>query len=329
MTSNAIRTCPDGLRVKGQPGSLKGTIEPWNRGTVEPIQYRRVIAQMESVAIIGAGELGATIARTLACRGRIGEIRLIDEDVSVAAGKALDIQQAGPIERADTRVSAFAEIAAAAGAGVVIIADRVPHGSGEWRGEAGLGLVKRLNGQDPAAVLLCAGGLQRDLVERGIGELRVPRERLIGSAPEAVASAVRVLVALEAGTSPGGVSLSVVGIPPDGIVVPWSEAAIAGCTLTSVLSPPQLTRVSRRVPALWPPGPYALASAAARVTEAIMIGSTRVFSCFVVPDGHLGVRRVACAFPVVLGRFGIERLWSPTLSVQEQVQFENSVGGRY
>lgn len=282
---------------------------------------------MDSIAIIGAGELGATIAHTIARGGRVGDIRLIDDAVAIAAGKALDIRQSGPIDGSDAQVSAHAEIGSATGAKVFILADRAD-GAGEWAGEAGLALLKRLHKQDPSAILLCAGGGQRDLVERGVWELGIPRFRLIGCAPEGLVSAVRALVALEAGASAATVSLSVVGVPPDGAVVSWNEAAIAGYALTSVLSPPQVTRLARRIPALWPPGPYTLASAAARAARAILAGSTRVFCCFVALDGELGVRRVACALPVLLGSQGVERMWSPTLSVQERVLLDNAVGGR-
>ena len=56
-------------------------------------------------------------------------------------------------------------------------------------------------------------------------------------------------------------------------------------------------RRSRADPGLWPPGPYALASAAARVAEALCSGSRRQYSCFV----DVGRGRIA-AMPVVLTR---------------------------
>jgi malate/lactate dehydrogenase len=48
---------------------------------------------MPIVAIIGAGELGGTIAHTLAVKAQITEIRPIDDLASLAPGKALDIRQ--------------------------------------------------------------------------------------------------------------------------------------------------------------------------------------------------------------------------------------------
>ena len=68
---------------------------------------------MTIVAVIGAGALGGTLAHTLAARSRVDEVRLIDPEGRVAAGKALDIQQSSPVEQWSTRVSAAEHIEAA------------------------------------------------------------------------------------------------------------------------------------------------------------------------------------------------------------------------
>ncbi len=73
---------------------------------------------VSTVAIIGAGPIGASIAHTLARRARVRNVRLIDAASSVAVGKALDIKQSGPVEGFDTRVSGDGNVLAAAGASV-------------------------------------------------------------------------------------------------------------------------------------------------------------------------------------------------------------------
>src|SRR5688572_10834248 len=109
---------------------------------------------MTTAAILGAGPIGSAIAHRLAERGRIREIRLIDEAGSVAAGKALDIRQAGPIGLYDTSIVGLADPLAAVGADAVIFADSVA--GGEWEGESGLALVQRLVRAGAGAPLLFA-----------------------------------------------------------------------------------------------------------------------------------------------------------------------------
>jgi malate dehydrogenase len=282
---------------------------------------------MSMVAIVGAGELGGAVARAIAGRGRFTRIRLIDEAVGVATGKALDIQQAGPVEQYDVQIAADGDFAAAAGASVVVIADRVGPPAVEWSGDAGLGVVMRLGALGVDAPLVFAGAGARDLIEAAVDELGIERTRLIGSAPHALASAVRAVVAIEADGSPVDVALSVIGVPPAQVIVPWSGASIAGQSATRVLDAPALARVDRRLPALWPPGPYALGSAAARVAEAVAFGSRRLFCCFTPfsVTGITGVRGVVAAISLVLGPRGVVQVVVPILDARERVVFENSV----
>src|SRR5262245_32272405 len=97
---------------------------------------------MQDVAIVGAGELGGNLAHLLAARDVVRSIRLIDGAGSVAAGKALDIMQASPIEQFATTVSGVTDISYAAGSTIVVVADRA--GQGEWQGEEALVLLKQL-----------------------------------------------------------------------------------------------------------------------------------------------------------------------------------------
>jgi malate dehydrogenase len=277
---------------------------------------------MRDVAIIGAGEVGGALAYVLARRSVAGEIRLIDETGSVAAGKALDIMQAAPIEGFATRLSGSTDVWTAAGASVLVLADRF--GGEEWQGEDGLMLLKRTVEVGAGSIVLCAGSSQRELVERGVRELHLARGRLFGSAPEALAGAVRAVVALETNGSPRDVALAVLGVPPSQTVIPWEEATIAGFALTRVLDEPSRRRVDARVARLWPPGPYALASAAAAAIEALSGRSRRLITCFVAPDDSAGRRARTAALPVRLGPAGIVDVALPSLSVHERVLLDNA-----
>jgi malate dehydrogenase len=278
---------------------------------------------MQDVAIIGAGEVGGLSAHVLARLDVARQIRLIDESGQVAAGKALDISQAAPIDGFATPLSGTTDISTAAGAAVVVIADRAA--GGEWSGEDGLMLLKRLTAIASRAVILCAGSSQRELIERGARELHIARSRLVGSAPEALAAAARAIVALETNGSPRDVALSLAGVPPEQIVIPWEDATIGGFAVTRVLDEPARRRINARIPALWPPGPYTLATAAAAIIEALLGRSRRLASCFVAPDDSTGRRTRAAALPVRLGGGGIIDIALPPLNARDRVALDNAM----
>lgn len=278
---------------------------------------------MPFIAIIGAGAIGGTLAHTLATRGRVSEVRLIDPAESIAQGKALDIAQAAPIGNFSTRVTAAASIAAAAGAAAIVVADPAA-GRNEHAGEEALALLRQLAAIEAKAPFVFPGGTQRQLLARAASEIHVPRGRLIGSAPVALESAVRALVGLALDASGVEVQLCVVGVPPSAAVIAWEEAAAFGQPLGSQLAAHEMAAITARIPGLWPPAAYTLASAAARIVEGIANGSRRRFSCFVALDA--GPRRNSvAAMPIVVGPRGIVRVVEPVLTRVERTALDNAL----
>ncbi len=178
---------------------------------------------MTSVVVLGAGELGGEVARAVAAGGAAHRVTIVDEADDVARGKALDIRQAGPVEGVETAVVGSADLAAVVGAAAVILADRPGPRSAEWTGEDGLQLLARVRSLNPGALVVCAGASQLALVERAIIEQGADPRRLFGSASEALRAAMVALTSLEAGCGPRDVSLALLGRPPVGAFVPWTD----------------------------------------------------------------------------------------------------------
>lgn len=281
---------------------------------------------MSTVCIIGAGELGGATAHALAQHERIRRVILIDDAAGVAAGKALDILQAGAVDGSHTHLEGSADLSRVVGAAVCIIADRSGRTSSEWQGDEGLALVNRLVPYAGDAPLVFAGASQASLVLTAAREAHVRRERLIGSASEALCGAVKSMVALEAQCSPGEIGLTLLGAPPRGFVVAWSEASIGGHALERVLTQVQLSRIEGRVAHLWPPGPYALGLAAARVAEAVVTSARRTFSVLTQLGGEFGVRGQVGVLPARLSTQGIAETKVPVLNTRERVRVENALG---
>jgi malate dehydrogenase len=281
---------------------------------------------MATVCVIGAGDLGGAIAHALARGERVRRVRLVDGDGKVAAGKALDIQQAGAVDRVHVHLEGTDDVSRVSGCALCVVADRAGRPSSEWQGEDGLAMATRLASYAGDAPMLFAGASQAELMRALATESHVARQRLVGSSPEALIAALRAMVAMEARCSPSEVDLTVLGSPPSGLVVPWSEASIGGYSLERVLSQVQLTRIEARAERLWPPGPFALGLAAARVTEAILGHSRRAFSVLMVLGGEFGVRGRVAAMPANLSPEGIARTRVPTLNTRERVRLETALG---
>jgi malate dehydrogenase len=278
-----------------------------------------------TIVVLGAGDIGGALVRQLAAADIVSRVVLVDEVGSVAAGKALDVAQAAPVDGYTTSVVGTTDLSMVTGAAVVVLADRATQPSSEWADEAGLALLKRVAGLNQRAPIVCAGSAQASLVERGVGELGISRARLFGSAPEALRSAAVMMTALEAGAAPADVSLSVLGRPPQHVIVPWEQVSIGGRSATLVLSAAQLARLDGRVARVWPLGPYTLASAAASLIRTALTRSPRTHVAMVALARDEGRPGRAAMLPVTLQPSGIVSVVMPELSSRDRVRLDTTL----
>lgn len=244
---------------------------------------------MESVVILGAGELGATLARLLADRAAAQRVVLVDPDVGRARGKALDLMQSGPIEGSDTQLAGVATLADAGPFDALVVAE-----------PPGASLAEVVAQVVPAAgdaCLVWAAPRADDAVASSV-RAGLSRERVLGSAALAYHGALRHLLAEALSLSALDVEVALLGRLPEHAVVPRGSARAAGLDVDA-LSP---LAHRRALDALrrHTPGPVALAHAAAVVLRALAGASPRVLPITLVLAGEYGLRRVALSAPARL-----------------------------
>ena len=279
---------------------------------------------MSVIAIVGAGHLGGSLAHTLASKDLCTTINLIDQSHDIATAKALDIAQAGPIESFRTQLTANANLSATQSAKLVILAGPASNSETEWDETFGLKQLRQINQINHSAIIICAGSQHSRLIELGVAKAMISPYRLVGSAPEAYRAAVRALVALEVGCPASAVSLTLFGRAPDRFVVVWSQATIDGNLLEDRISASQMARLRSQVSALWPPGPYALAEAAAHIVRCIATGSKKMPCCFVVPETASSSAQSVCVSPVEFDSLGVAQLAKPNLNTRERNLLETA-----
>ena len=265
------------------------------------------------IAVLGAGPIGAAIAHRLAERGRVSDVRLIDENPGIAQGKALDIRQSGPIDGSDVRLSGASDPIDAASADVIVLADDTVGGA--WDGDRGLRLIEKLVRAGSTAPFVFAAPSQLPLMESAARELHVSVDRLVGTAASAIEPIVASFVNIELGQT--GASVTVTGRPPS-FVIGWSSATIGGGLVTERVAPHRLLAISQALPRLWPPGAQAIAAPTALVIEALVSGSRRLLSAVTILGDELGARGRAGLLPVSLGNGKVLARTVPSLSPQER-----------
>lgn len=272
---------------------------------------------MNTVAILGAGELGASLARLLGDREQARRVILIDPDEGRAKGKALDLLQSGPVEGSDTHLEGRASVAGLTGLDAVVVAD-----PSELTGpdSVPLRVTDFVRGLLPVlgeAPLVFAGADPSPLVAAAL-ERGVARDRVLGSAPIAWSAALRRRLAEALGVEPSGIAASVLGRAPDLVPV---GVSLGGMPLTGAA----LSALGRALDALKAHafGPLSLATAAARVLAALDRSRPSLLPV-VVAAGGFATRGAALAVVARLASGRVQGLEALELTPRERLAFDNA-----
>lgn len=274
---------------------------------------------LQAVAVLGAGDLGATLARRLAELGLARRVVLVDADEGKAKGKALDLMQSGPVEGYDVSIEGAAALDASPTWDAVLFAD--PADSPEADAVARAREVLPLLANSPDAIILVTGNRPAALVEALTAQGR-KRDRVLGTASLAVAGALRRHLAADQEAQPREVCLTVLGAPPDLVVVPRGSVSISGLPL-ELLSPVALRRALSAVGTRGL-GPVALAGAGARVLGALSGSASTVLPVITRLEGEYGHRGPVVAVPARLGRGRLLSVVEVPLDPVERVAFDNA-----
>lgn len=259
------------------------------------------------LTVVGAGEVGATIALLLAQRD-YAEVVLLDADGDVARARALDVANAAAAADREPLVTGTADWSEAAGATLVVIAaDRV---SVE-------GATDDLARCCPDARVVVAGEPVGELCHLVRDATLFTRQRVIGVSGVVESARLRASVARELGVSAHDVFALVAGGPGEELVPLVSHTSVAGAPITELLDRGRLDAVLHAARS-GESGPAAVAAAACAITDAIRLDRLRTLSCAALCQGEYGIDGRFAVVPVRLGRDGIEEVVELAVSDDER-----------
>jgi len=288
------------------------------------------------IAIVGAGNVGATFAYALLLSGLAAEIVLIDANQKKAEGEAMDLNHTVPLVR-PARIWA-GSYADCAGAAVTVITA----GSAQKPGETRLDLLKRNTEifrsiigstveNNPQGLLLVATNPVDVLTYISWRLSGLPPERVIGSGTTLDTARFRYLLSQYFDVDPRSVHAFIVGEHGDSEVPVWSLANIAGMRLPDYCKANgigcyeadmdrifQETRdaayqIIERKGATY----YAVAYGLLRIVEAVLRDQSTVLSVSSLQQDYHGINDVCLSVPTVIGRSGVHRVVKLDLSPEE------------
>ncbi len=295
------------------------------------------------VAIVGAGDVGATIAYVMSIKSTVREVALINRTRAKAEGEAMDINHGVSFAKPmDVYAGGYEDCK---NAKMVIITA----GAAQEPGQTRLDLAKKntdivcqiadkILEHEPNPILFIVTNpvdvITYAVRERtGLGEGQV-----IGAGTVLDSSRFRYRLSEHCNLDPRNVHAHIVGEHGDSEVPAWSRANVSGipldeycpvCGNACELEMRQQIlqdvrdaayRIIERKGSTY----YGIGQAATRVVEAVVKDQKSILTVSTTVQGYYGINDVALSLPSVLGTAGVEKVIHASLSDSEVEGLRNS-----
>jgi len=288
---------------------------------------------MSKVTVVGAGNVGATVANVLAHDDFVKEIVLLDIKGEMAQGKALDSWQQAPIGGYSSYLRGTSDYAETAGSDVVVITAGLPRKPGMSRDDlisTNANIVntvtKNLLQYSPDAIVIVVSNPLDVMTYAAHKTSGLPASKVIGIR-------YRAFLADELKVSPKDIQAILMGGHGDTMVPLPRYTTVGGIPVTELVSEERLNAIVDRtkkgggelVELMGTSAWYAPGAAAAQMVTAILKDERRIFPCCIKVEGQYGIDGVYVGVPVILGKNGVEKVIELDLNAEEKALLDASI----
>ena len=291
------------------------------------------------VTVVGAGNVGATLAQRLADR-ELGDVVLIDIIEGLPQGKALDLAESAPLEGFDCRLVGTNDYADTANSDVVVVTAGIARRPGMSRDDllqTNAKIVSTVVSQvvrySPNAYMIVVSNPLDVMVHVAKQVSGWPKQRVMGMAGVLDSARFRYFIAQELGVSVEDVHGFVLGGHGDTMVPVPRYATVNGIPITQLLSAEQIARLVQRTrdggaeivnylkqgSAFYAPG-----AAIVQMVEALVKDKKRVLPAAAYLEGEYGLHDIYVGVPILLGAAGVEKVIEVELTAEERAALKRS-----
>src|SRR2546421_773814 len=291
------------------------------------------------ITVVGAGNVGATCAQRLAERD-YADVVLVDIVEGLPQGKALDLNQSGPVVGYEAHITGTDGFEETAGSEIVVITSGSPRKPGMSRDdllEVNKSIVETVSNEvkdrSPDSIVIVVTNPLDAMCHVAFDATSFPRQRVLGMAGILDSARFRTFLAWELGVSARDVTGFVLGGHGDTMVPVVSYSNVAGIPIRQKLSDSRIEEIVQRtrdggaeVGKLLQKGSafYAPSAAVAGVVDRIGSDQKRVLPCAALCQGEFGIDNLFVGVPIKLGKDGVEEILEIDLSDEEKSDLKAS-----
>ncbi|MDR3094974.1 MAG: malate dehydrogenase [Bacteroidales bacterium] len=296
---------------------------------------------MSKVTIVGAGNVGATVANVVAQKEIASELVVLDIKEGVSEGKAMDMMQTAALLEFDTRITGVtSDYAATAGSDVVVVTSGIPRKPGMTREDligvnAGIvqGVTQNILKHSPKAVIIVISNPMDTMTYLTLKSSGLPKNQIIGMGGILDSSRFKYYLSQALGATATDIEGTVIGGHGDTTMIPLKRfATYKGLPISELLNAEALDKAVANTmvggatltgllgTSAW----YAPGAAGATLVEAIVRDQKKILPCCVSLNGEYGQKDICIGVPVVIGKSGWEKIVDYKLNSDEQALFNKS-----
>ncbi|WP_321311199.1 malate dehydrogenase [Halarcobacter sp.] len=295
----------------------------------------------KKVGIIGVGNVGSTLAYTLAHKGICSSIVLKDIRENIVEAMALDISQSANAAKSHTVVHPAKSGEDLKDCDVVVITAGIPRKPGMSRDDLLLtnakimkSVIEDIKNYAPNAIVIIVSNPLDAMVYTAIKTSGFKKEQIVGMAGILDSARMSHFILEKVGFGAGQIESSVMGGHGDDMVPLPKHSTVAGVAITEILEEEEINEIVEKtkngglqIVKLLETGSayYAPAHATSLMVEAILDNKKKIYPCAVMLDGEYGYENIVAGVPVMLGNKGVEKIMELKLDENQTKQFANSI----
>lgn len=293
----------------------------------------------KKVTIVGAGNVGATAAQRIFDNG-FADVVLVDIVDGLAAGKALDMLESGPVINSDASIIGTQDYNLTAGSDVVVITSGIARKPGMSRDDLLLtnmkiitSVVNEVAPRSPQAIILVVTNPLDAMAQKALEVSHFDKKKVVGMAGILDTARFSAFLAEELDVSVRSIDAYVLGGHGDTMVPVVGSTTVGGISVSELIAEDRLEEIVQRtrdggaeIVNLLKTGSafYAPSAAIVQMVESIMFDKKQILPCTAYLEGEYGIDGLFVGVPVKLGARGIEEIIEFDLTSSELKALKSS-----
>ena len=301
---------------------------------------------MKKISLIGAGQIGGTLAHLIGLKELANEVVLFDIASGIAKGKSLDIAQSSSVDGFNVKLSGTDDYKDIKNSDVIIITAGVPRKPGMSRDDLlgiNLKIIKQvaegISKNSPDAFVICITNPLDVMVMAFQKYSNLPVNKVVGMAGILDSSRFKLFLSLELQVPVKEIEAMVMGGHGDTMVPLPRFTKVSGKPLLDLvkegkISSKRLEEINQRtrdggaeIVKYLEKGSafYAPAASGVQMAESYLKDQKKLLPCAVHLNGEYGVKNIFAGAPVIIGKNGVEKIDEINLDENEKKQFMHSI----